>query len=184
MRRFKNVMVDIETLGTKSNSAIVQIAAVEFDINTGETGLEFSILLDIKDCMHQGLGVDANTLVWWMGQSKEAQEIFHNPDRVSLKKGLEMFTNYIGNSELDGIWGNSPRFDLGLLEDAYTRLGMEIPWDFRKELDLRTLVKFHPSLKGLLKFEGTPHNGIDDCKYQIRYCSAIWTSIRDALNES
>ena len=35
---FSHLMLDLETMGTKSNSAIISIGAVEFDILTGKTG--------------------------------------------------------------------------------------------------------------------------------------------------
>ena len=40
-KKFGHLMVDIETMGNQSNSAIVSIGAVEFNMATGETGKEF-----------------------------------------------------------------------------------------------------------------------------------------------
>jgi len=37
-KKMDNIMVDIETLGNKSNSVILSIAAVYFDLQTGKTG--------------------------------------------------------------------------------------------------------------------------------------------------
>ena len=37
----KHIMIDLETMGNKSYSAIVSIGAVKFDIKTGETGETF-----------------------------------------------------------------------------------------------------------------------------------------------
>lgn len=174
MKDFKHAMIDIETLGNQSRSAISQISVVEFDLETGETGREFDINVDIKDCVHQGLEMNVDTVMWWMKQSKEARAKFEETDRRSLDGALELLSNYITNSGIQNVWGNSARFDLGILSDAYNAVGREIPWDFWNELDVRTLVFFKPEVKDNCAFKGIPHNAIDDCKHQIRYCSLIW----------
>ena len=43
---YTHVMLDLETMGRKSNSALVSIGAVEFDLITGETGREFYKVID------------------------------------------------------------------------------------------------------------------------------------------
>lgn len=40
-KTFGHVMLDLETMGTKSNTALTSIGAVEFNIQTGECGKEF-----------------------------------------------------------------------------------------------------------------------------------------------
>src|SRR3546814_19572612 len=37
------------------------------------------------------------------------------------------------------IYANSPNFDCTIMKSLYNDHGMTIPWDFRKECDLRTL---------------------------------------------
>ena len=37
----KHVMIDIETMGNMSHSAIVSVGAVRFDLETGEIGEKF-----------------------------------------------------------------------------------------------------------------------------------------------
>ena len=177
----KQVMVDIETLGNKSSSVITQIAAVEFDMDTGECGKTFNVLVDIDDCMDKGLKVNADTLMWWFNQSEEARDkIAGNAIRYTLKTSLRFFTEYLESIEgLEGIWGNSARFDLGILSDAYNAIKKPIPWDFRKERDVRTLVAFSPEIRANETFEGVPHDALDDCKHQIKYCSKIWNKLND-----
>ncbi len=178
----RHIMVDIETLGNKSNSVITQIAAVRFDRDTGETGEEFNIHLDIQDCMDQGLEVNADTLMWWFKQEDAARAVYTDKSilRFPLNKALLKFEDWITNTgTYDGIWGNSARFDLGLLSDAYDKIKHPIPWPYWAELDVRTLVSFKPEVKTNTSFKGTPHNAIDDCKHQINYCSQIWSMLNE-----
>ena len=49
MKEFTDLMVDIETMGVSSNAVIASIAAVQFNINTGETGEKFEAYVDLKN---------------------------------------------------------------------------------------------------------------------------------------
>jgi hypothetical protein len=55
---FGHLMLDIETMGNESFSSIVSIGALEFDIETGKTGREFYVNVDLQSCMDLGLIVD------------------------------------------------------------------------------------------------------------------------------
>lgn len=169
-----HVMLDIETFGTKSNSVIAAISAVYFDLESGDTGLEFNCLVDIQSCIDVGLKIDISTLKWWMGQSDQAREIVISGNE-KIKHALEKFSNFVGDNKY--IWGNSARFDLGILQNAYDACNIPIPWDFRKELDVRTLVFLNPTIKENFEYKGIKHNAIDDCKNQIDYCHLTYKSL-------
>lgn len=118
-------MIDIETLGNQSNSVITSIAGVEFDLDSGQTGKEFSINVDIQSCLDIGLEINASTLIWWFNQSKDAQmQMLVDPKPI--EQALALLNGFIDQKSI--VWGNSCRFDLGLLQNAYTKLKMEIPW--------------------------------------------------------
>jgi hypothetical protein len=79
------------------------------------------------------------------------------------------------------IWGNSARFDLGILQNAYNIQNMPIPWDFRKERCLRTLVEYNPTIKSSYKYSGTAHNALEDCYNQINYATEIFKAIKQSV---
>ena len=174
-------MLDLETMGNASNSAIVSIGAVEFDINTGECGKEFYELVNLQSCLDKGLIVNASTVYWWLQQSEAARKQICKPSD-NLHNVLEKLKSFMGCLGDFQIWGNSARFDIGILESAYRADGYEsitLPWNFRNERDVRTLVSFAPKVKEHYPFTGTEHNPIDDCIYQIDYCHAIWKYINN-----
>lgn len=171
---FTHLMVDIETMGASSYSSILSIGAIEFDIETGETGESFYVNVDLKSCLDLGLQVEASTIMWWLSQDKDAKKDLTETEPVPLKEALKEFSSFC-NKDYQ-IWGNSARFDLGILGDAYKKVGLELPWDFRKERCVRTLVSFAPEIKNSFDFEGVRHNALDDCKFQVKYCAAIWNS--------
>ena len=172
---FNHLMVDLETMGTKSNSAIISIGAVEFNIQTGETGREFYRNIFLQSCIETGLQVDAATIMWWMRQNDDARNSLIEIPSFSIQQALIDFKEFC-NKDYQ-IWGNSARFDLGLLENAYDKISISIPWKFKQERCLRTLVSFNPEIKHSIEFEGTAHNALDDCYHQIKYCHLTWVSL-------
>jgi len=179
-KQYEHLMLDIETFGTDNDSVICSIGAVEFDINTGETGKEFYAKIDIQSCLDAGLKVSGSTLLWWLKQSEDARKELYDANTQSLVTVLHLFAQFMKGCKPDvEIWGNSNRFDMGILQTAYNKIGIPIPWNFRKERDVRTLVSFNPGIQKNMPFDGVAHNPVADCKYQIKYCTAIWKSLTE-----
>ncbi len=174
-KQLGHLMLDLESMGNEGNGALVSLAAVEFDINTGETGLEFYTKIDLESSIKAGLTLNADTIMWWLQQSESARASLYADKGMSLSQALFEFAKFLELLDLGSLqlWGNSPRFDMTLLESAYKAVGKKIPWKFRNERCVRTLVSFFPELKKSIPFEGVPHHPIDDCKHQIKYCTAI-----------
>jgi hypothetical protein len=171
------LMIDIETMGDISNSAIVSIAAVPFDLETGQNGRPFYHVVDLESCLKEGLKVTGGTIKWWLARDEKArQEICKSG--LPLKWALQLFSEYVTKDMF--IWSNGVRFDIALLEDAFIICQMEIPWDFRKERDVRTLVSFAPEIKEECQknWKGVLHNPVDDCYLQIQYCSAVYNKLK------
>lgn len=173
-----NIMLDIETLGCKTTSAMLSIGAVMFDINTGEIQDCFHHYIDLQDCLNYGLTVDASTIIWWLKQSDDARKAIYEQKGMPLKYVLSQFTTYFNRcKELGGeepqIWGNGASFDVSILQYAYEKLNMEIPWSFYNVRDVRTAVMYYPEVKANMEFEGIRHDALDDCKYQIKYLTEI-----------
>jgi len=176
---YTDVMLDLETLGNKSNSAILSIGAVEFNLETGETGREFYETVDLQSCLDFGLKINASTFYWWLQQSQAARDAICGNEKIDLQSALARFNHWMNDCiEHVGIWGNGARFDIGLMEDAYVATGWnKMPWYFRSERDVRTLVAFAPEIKEGYPLLGVEHNPIDDCKHQIGYCVETWKKL-------
>lgn len=177
IKQYKHLMLDIETMGNESYSSILSIAAVEFDIETGDKGNNFYMSIDLQSCLDSGLVINASTVMWWLKQNEEARFDLTERKSYSLEFVLKCFTNFLLGKDYE-IWGNSARFDCGILQNAYNKLGIPIPWDFRKERCLRTLVSLNPSIKSSMVNNGVEHNPLSDCLYQIEYCCKTYNSLK------
>jgi len=176
MKTFNHVMLDLETLGTSPGSVILSLAAVCFNMETGETGTSFYKKIDIASAMDAGLKIESDTLKWWLQQESGAQmELLSNSSL--LKDVLFEFNMFIDKNCF--VWGNSASFDCGLLAAAYKACGSSIPWNFRKERCLRTLVALNPEIKANHKWnpDHTAHNALHDCYEQISYACETWNCL-------
>ena len=154
----RRVMVDIETLGLERGAAIVSIGAVRFNTNGINGSFERSVSL--SSCQDAGLTIDAETIEWWFSQDDAPREQIAGG--VELVDALSAFTAWYG--DVDEIWANSPSFDCELLEAAYEAVGLEEPWDFWEERDVRTIASLPVAPD--IEQEGTEHDAIDDARHQ------------------
>lgn len=175
---FNDIMVDIETLSTKNNASIIEIAAVPFDKrNCIISDNTFNIKIKPSEWTKNERDVDGDTLLWWMKQDKELIEPYYNKDIYTLKDALIHFQYFIINhininkiNENDlRIWGNGSVFDISILNDAFDYCNINKPWKYWQISDVRTIVDLCPSIKENTKFEGHKHSALDDCIHQIHY---------------
>lgn len=179
-----HLMVDIETMGEGANAVICSIGAVAFEINTGETGAMFYHKADIQSCLDAGLKVEGQTLIWWLRQSDEARREVSEAG-AALPDVLAAFSSFLSDREEDiKLWSNGKHFDMARLADAYKACGMSIPWKYYNVRDVRTLAGIMPEIKERIQRAGTAHHPLDDCQYQIKYCTAIWQYMNNNLVRS
>ncbi len=161
----KNVMLDLETMSTASNAAIISIGACEFD----EFGVEentFYRTISLDSCTHRGLQIDGSTIEWWLKQSSAAQKAITKDNEV-LGQVLKAFAEWLPKDNVQ-VWGNGSDFDCVILQNAYkTYNGTEPPWPFWNNRCFRTMQNSFPSLE--LDRKGTHHNALDDAIFQAEY---------------
>ena len=134
----KDVMVDIETLGTRPTSVMTQLGACYFDRKTGEIGNKFLYNINIGSALMVGLTIDTETIEWWKGQYILGQDSWIY-DTVNLAQVLNAFDKFISDNEIDGVWSHAT-FDMPILAYNYSVYGMKMPFNFRKCRDIRTIV--------------------------------------------
>lgn len=176
-----NVMVDIETLGTDSNSVILSISAIEFDLISGDTGREFEIGLNIEEQVKLGGVVDTSTCIWWLSQDADAIKALTRLKKVAVAKVLFDFNNWLSECKVPKndvkLWGNGSGFDNVIIRNLYRRAGVEFYLPYWCDNDVRTLVTLGNIDTRNFAFNGIKHNGIDDCKHQVKYCTAAYKAL-------
>lgn len=161
-----DVMLDLETLGTKPGSVILSIGAATFD---GKW--TFHRRLTLTDQLASGMTMDPATIDWWMNQSDAArQSLFGTTaqqDRTTAVVALMEFSRWCAEVDLKTVWGHGLNFDIPLLEALYRANKISPHWGYRAGRDTRTL--FDLAGKKMGDF-GTPnplaHDALCDAVYQ------------------
>lgn len=158
-----NIMLDLETMGSSSTSAIVTIGACYFgDKKIGKT---FYCKIDLKSAMKYGT-VDAATILWWLKQDENARkEIYEKKDAISLPEALKKFSIFCKPDSI--IWGCGSDFDNTILCNAYRNADMKLPWKYYNNRCFRTL----KNLSKIKDFQenNDKHNALSDAIYQAKY---------------
>ncbi len=180
---YRHVMVDLETMGKKSNAPVVSIGAVIFDPATGFLGETFYKVVSLESAVSWGAEIDPSTVIWWMKQSSEARSEIANDNAIQLDDALLQFSEFVfenipGGCETAQIWGNGATFDNTILRSSFERACLDCPWDYRNDRDVRTMVELGKAIgfdaKTSIPFEGERHNALADAQHLARYVSAIW----------
>jgi len=166
--KYNAVMVDLETISTRPDAAIIAIGAVRFWLNVKQTEFTsdqcFYTAVDLESCFHEGLSIDPKTIKWWMKQDDSARMALLNGVRLSV--ALKDFSYFVP-SDKTFIFGNGSMFDNVILRNAYAAIGYNYPVSYKYDMCYRTLCKLSDS--PLPDFEGTKHNALDDAKAQTRH---------------
>jgi len=137
------VMIDIETLSTMPNALVLTIGAIIFDRNDAIKELkeckQFYYKVEKSSCEKLDMHVDPETKKWWSRQSKDAQyEVFYDENnRLHLDEVLKKLSEFI--KDCNYVWSNSPNFDCVILENAFRKCDIEVPWKFWQLRDTRTV---------------------------------------------
>lgn len=170
----KDLMLDIETMGNRSTSAILQIGSCYFNRYTGEIGDTFIEQISLTNSLKWGLSVDASTIQWWMKQKDKSWL----DNSKSLQCVLFNFVEFAKTAEY--YWSHST-FDIPILVNAYNVVGTKLPFHYRATRDIRTLTHLagHQRNESKVDPDDKTHNALDDCIYQVQYCVECFNKLKE-----
>jgi exodeoxyribonuclease VIII len=180
MKMYKNLMIDLETMGNGSVAAFTSISAVAFNPFTGDHNYKFECHVDLQSAFDHGLTPDASTVIWWLKQGENARRMLTDGQAQSthIMQALSDFAHFIQTKTagVDDIcvWGNGATFDISILENAYKKGSLEVPWKSWNVRDVRTISALIPSVKKNTTFKGIKHHGISNCLHQVEYVSCVY----------
>jgi len=199
------VMLDLETMSSKRNAAIVAIGAVKMDmravdhaqhLNAGHPDLpsgeappfivdSFAIGVNLKSCQAVGLHVDGDTVMWWLRQSDAARVALcptgNEKDLPTLYDALLKFNAWFGLDSLP-VWGNGSDFDNVILANAYDAIGAPPPWKYSHNRCFRTLKNLVPPTATLAPPPNEKaHDALADATWQAQYLFNIQKHLGWAL---
>jgi len=174
-------MIDIETLATSERAVVLSIGACQFSLAEARIVESNCFYVTLGAESQKNREIDPSTVIWWMRQDSRAREEWID-SKKPLANGLAELSGWLQLNKVSAVWANSPTFDLTILRHAYVSMGFPVPWHFRDERDVRTLVQMG-KLAGVKKVSdaerrGVAHNALDDAKHQASYCIELWRALR------
>jgi hypothetical protein len=185
-----DVMIDIETLGTKPGCVVLQVAGLAFNRSemisppgnvTTETFAKMdrfnAYILPASQAKYE-LKADLGTLQWHLNLPRTAliRACSEGKDIADVLREFYLWIAEHLRHDYEGmIWCRGTDFDPPILEETFKRVGMPTtPWQYWQKQDLRTLLgtafgalrqKPIPILEGtpLEELQGQEHNALDDC---------------------
>lgn len=157
-----DVMIDLETLATSPDAAILTIGAVKFDPfgdDFNEPNCEkFYVKVDLDSCDRIGLVTHEDTIAWWANQSKEAQdEAFSETGRIDIVDAMNQLYKFCWGAKR--VWSHGASFDVVICEHIFKKIGKAVPWSFWQVRCTRTLfdIGINPTRPPVLK-----HHALED----------------------
>ena len=168
-----DVMLDIETLGTRPECVVVTLGAVKFNpYKLDDPGPGIYMRLDADEQLELGREVQDETMLWWLDQAEDVREeaLGDGTDRIKLEQMYRELNRFLVG--VDSIWCQGPAFDIVILENIYRQMGWPTPWQFWQIRDSRTLFGVHGDPRE--KNKSGLHNALEDCVSQAQGVQKIY----------
>ena len=177
MSQQHDLMIDTEFLDPAPTGALVAVGAIFFDLATETTGATFSQTIHLATSMRDGGTVSPSTLLFWLMQPEDSRRRVFFAGSADIRDVLRDFAIWIGtNCRHEDVrpWGNSASTDLSMLETAYKRAHIPLPWRWNNERDFRTVRKMNPQVEYNPDEKGDgAHDPLVDCRFQIEHLFKI-----------
>lgn len=172
LKKYTDLMIDLETLDTKNSTVVLSIGAVCFNYETGEIGPKFYCTLSRDEQIVKGRTISNSTLKWWESQNEEAQDVLVKSqlDTIPVGAKLQVFYNFVkANTSKVRAWANSPSFDLEIMKHILNQYDIKVPWLFYNERDVRTFRHVKANNDKINRTEGIHHNALSDALAQVNF---------------
>ena len=199
-----DLMVDLETLSSERNAVIVSIGAVAFDVAGNSSVAELisaGLHIRVEMASQRSRHIDPDTVAWWIGMSKEAQEEVIAGNRVQLHEALHHLRSFVKSSAPYGdlrVWSHGSDFDMPILYLALREDAIEFPaqkaqdskypWPRNMVRDTRTVFwlvrEFHglSAERACWPINPIPHNPMSDAATQAVAVQSAYRVLRRKID--
>lgn len=198
----KHIMLDIETLATRSDAAILSIGGVVFSLGKNAklagTEPESSFLVSVDRDFYlknefPEYYVDPNTVEWWRTQGDAAQEALSLNQVATPGDALDKMERWFGlvgfqrtfHMDGDRVWANPCQFDLVILRNAASierTSDNDVPWHFRQETCMRTVFWMNNDMPRRERDEDlVAHRADHDAIAQARALQDFYKVLKDGV---
>jgi hypothetical protein len=166
-------MIDIETMSTRNDAAVIAIGTAIFD-SEGIIDKQ-ELLLDPRFVPGHR---DEDTLDWWEKQDPEVKERMFSGELRAPEACKELF-HFLRGYQCKETWANSPSFDLVILRELFKEASiLSFPVHYSRERDYRTLTRLADRLgidcgEPYTRAEHQAHSALSDAITQAEVVNII-----------
>ena len=169
-----HLMIDLETLATSPDAALLTIGACKFNPHGADIHSTYyeRIILETQEGYDRVINED--TLSWWSQQDKQIQEdaFGEGEDRIDLKDAMKkLYTFGLGTSN---VWSHGSIFDVVIVEDVCRSFQQAVTWKFWEVRDTRTLFDLADIS---VRIEGK-HNALTDAVAQAKAVQQAYKKLK------
>lgn len=169
----RRVMIDLETLSTFPNAAVIAVAVAVYDDATPKAVSARGWFID-RDLVigHE----DPSTKEWWESQAAETKRVVFGGNQ-SPKEAMQEMNSFIAancagvKDDHVRLYADPGMFDFPILRHQLQQLGLNPAWNWRNERCMRTMKKELADNTGITIEDVSPeipHHPVHDCLAQIR----------------
>lgn len=136
-----NIMIDIETLGTRYGDVMLCAYTCMFNPEKRDVGNVKTFYFDISQSLARGFKIEGDTLMWWLKEDSELlYEILQKGNFNQLEMEVERLFYEINGC--DKVWCKGASFDFPILKAYFDSFRMKCPWEYHQERCLRHAFDF------------------------------------------
>jgi len=186
MGKMKHVMIDIETMASSRDAAVISIGLAEFIPETCTIARVLEVRNTLEVQMDLGRRFDPGTMEWWLRQSPAAQKQLLNAPRftnaAAMMTKVYEFLHEISSSQWDlGLWAKGPSFDLVICRDLAEQVKVKWKGHYSREYCVRTILALAKSYGWddiLAMAPEVAHGALSDAVHQANQVMAVMKRLR------
>ncbi len=161
----KDCLIVLDTLGTRSTSAIVGIHAARFDLDDSSTVMAtHHHAVSVDSNRDAGRTYDGETLAWWADRA-EGVDVFTR-EGAPLDAALRRLHEFYEGA--DTLWMMGRGMEAAVLNSAFEYFHMAPPWPYYNVRDGRTLCDVVAWMEGR-HIDVTPRGDTSAETLELRY---------------
>lgn len=144
MSKQKLVSIDLETLSTRPDAAIIAIGVALWCPALVDT--DSFVIVTNRWLIHPGSAIgyrDPATIDWWNQQNSDVRsEVWGGRQSpIEVIRDFVFFIKHHASEPETEFWAGPAHFDFPILEHLMHAAGLEIPWNYRQKKCLSTLAR-------------------------------------------
>lgn len=151
-----HILLDIEALGMRPGSAIIELGAVEFFPDAGTLGRSFEAMIKPQ----APFTADLDTLAWHRQKATWPRPFADGAHAIG--SALVEFEDWLADGgEVEAFWAWGATYDFPLLTAAYDFTGSPQPWQYWQQRCARSVWQL---AFGDRRHDPRPHRAVEDAK--------------------